>query len=113
MEDKFKKEVNAISGVHPDWGPLTSFKKGFIEGAKWQRKNMWKDIETEGYPSFDETTPIEEAPRYLVAYQKSNLPGIQVSYAISLLVSNRRFDKEYAWHLAIAWMPIPKLEKGE
>lgn len=38
MKQTLEEAVNEIGGVHPDWKPLECFRRGFKEGAKWQRE---------------------------------------------------------------------------
>ena len=44
IKNKLQKAANNIGGVHPDWEPLTSFRWGFKEGAKWLSENMWISV---------------------------------------------------------------------
>lgn len=100
MENKLNKAVNSIGGVHPDWGPLTCFRMGFKEGAKWQKENMWISVK--------DSLPTNEDPVITL----HSHAGVHVPFMNSFIAGKWTYEyglSRYITH----WMPIPQLKKGE
>ena len=104
-KNKLQKAANSIGGVHPDWGPLTSFQCGFKEGAKWLSENMWISVEEALPPCVDkdlfllgiDTRGVENIPD--VGYLHPSPKG-------DLFISGELVKVTH-------WMPIPEIKKGE
>ena len=111
-KNKLQKAANSIGGVHPDWDPLTSFRWGFKEGAKWLSENMWISVEEFGYPHYDKKCEIDKRERYLLRFVSGSISQT-VSYKVGYLAREDRFVGEMDWVSVTHWMPIPEIEKGE
>jgi hypothetical protein len=107
-KNKLQKAANSIGGVHPDWGPLTSFQWGFKEGAKWLSENMWISVEEE--------LPDADKPCFVIT--KNNKCSVSNMYIPKDCHGNTLGGKEWKGSLSfkesiVAWMPIPEFKKGE
>lgn len=48
MDNLVEEYINRIGGVHPEWGPVECFKRGFKKGAEFQAKqNQWHNFKDE------------------------------------------------------------------
>ena len=84
----------------------------FIEGAKWQKDNMWISVEEFGYPPYDKQCEIDKRKRYLLRFVSGSISQT-VSYKVGYLARGNRFVGEMDWVSVTHWMPIPEIKKGE
>jgi len=108
-KNKLQKAANSIGGVHPDWDPLTSFRWGFKEGAKWLSENMWISVK--------EALPIDEGTK-VICKMKSNgelVSGyIYLNNGVPTIETDPAFEfQDYENYEVTHWMPIPEFKKGE
>lgn len=108
-KNKLQKAANSIGGVHPDWGPLTSFQWGFKEGAKWLSENMWISVE-------EELPPCSYNDLFLLGIDsEGNVDVVDIGYMHHCKDNIPRIDLFVSGELVkiTHWMPIPKIKKGE
>ena len=108
IKNKLQKAANSIGGVHSDWGPLTSFRWGFKEGAKWQLNNLWIPVEEE----------LPDVDKQCFVITKNGKCSVSNMYIPKDCYGNVLGEKEWKGSLSfkesiVAWMPIPEIKKGE
>ena len=88
-------------------------KSAFKAGAKWQKNNMWIDVEKDGYPEYKESYSMLNN-KYIVIVECQNM-YLNKAVTISSLTSHSHFNVEMNSNTAVIkvthWMPIPKLVK--
>jgi hypothetical protein len=89
---------------------INDCRSAFKAGAKYQKENMWMDVEEDGYPPYDENCGEFEQEKYLLRYVSGSISP-KISYRIGFLSNIYRFIGEMDWVKVTHWMPIPKLVK--
>ena len=89
---------------------VSDMEQSFIDGAQWQKNNMWFDIKKDGYPEYEKSNNLA-LKKYIVRAECENM-CIKESVTISFLINPCKFNIEMNSNIAKVrvthWMPIPE-----
>ena len=89
---------------------VSDMEQSFIDGAEWQKSNLWFDIKKDGYPEYEKSNNLA-LKKYIVRAECENM-CIKESVTISFLINPCQFNIEMNSKIARVkvthWMQIPE-----
>ena len=111
---KYSTHIHYTDEIYPLLSEIkdvvSDMEQSFIDGAEWQKSNMWFDIKKDGYPEYEKSNNLA-LKKYIVRVECENM-CIKESVTISFLVNPCKFNVEMNSKIARVkvthWMPIPE-----